>query len=103
MECRGTTSNGKGSTDHRNPCKHKGDGYTDVRRSEEEPCGDAFEEPGAASKMIGDEDALAVARHERMDHAKHKGHCHQVGKAIQVRGRPHRFGEAAVKPALRSN
>ena len=43
MECRGTTSNGKGSADHRNSCKHKGYGYADVRRSEEEPCGDAFD------------------------------------------------------------
>jgi hypothetical protein len=99
----GAPSSRKGSADHCDAGQHKHYGYTDVRRSEEDACGDALNYAAATSKMIGNEHTFAVTRHEGVDRAKDKGDCDQRWKAVHAGGRLQAFRHAAVKPALRGN
>jgi hypothetical protein len=73
LESGGTPTSRNRSANHCNPCKHKHYGYADVGGSQEDTCGDTFDQSAATSKMIRNEDALAVAWHEGVDDAKHKG------------------------------
>jgi hypothetical protein len=92
----------KDLADHREAKQHEDEGKSDMGEGKDGAVGEAIDWARRLAEMIGDEDRLAVAWHQRMHCAEQDccGQGEEDGACVSARDVGEALAHAAVKPVL---
>jgi hypothetical protein len=105
LELRRPTAISKHFADDREAEQHEDEGKSDMGEGKDSAVGEAIDWARRLAEMIGDEDRLAVAWHQRMHRAEQNccGQGEEDGACVSARDIAKALAHAAIEPVLNGN